>query len=53
MAVFMAGQAKRGLEKSQARSKHESKLSQMPVAAFAIVLASRGAMMRTSAHLRS
>jgi hypothetical protein len=49
--VFMAGQNKSGLTGSQARATQVSILSQIPAASFPMVLASRGAMRKTSAHL--
>lgn len=52
MAVFIAGQKSRGLLRSQARMTQVSKLSQMPLATFPRVLASRGATSMRSAHLR-
>ena len=46
----MAGAKYRGLLRSQARTTQVKRLSQIPTAIFAIVFASRGAMIKTSAH---
>lgn len=51
--VFIAGQKNNGLPKSHARVVHSTRLSQIPVAIFANVFASSGAINIRSAHLPS
>lgn len=49
--VFIAGQKRRGFAGSQARATHVNILSQIPLASLPSVLASKGAIRKTSAHL--